>query len=457
MIDIFLAKIRQSFTNFFTKGHKRTLEAKKNIATSFAIKGISIAINLALVPLTIHYINPTQYGIWLTLSSIVAWFSFFDIGFGHGLRNRFAEAKAIGNFEKARIYISTTYAVLALIFTAVWLLFFVVNFFVDWSKILNAPPEMATELSTLALIVFSFFCLQIVLKTINTVIIADQKPAKAAFFDMLGQLISLIIIYLLTKYTNGSLIYLGIYLGFAPIFVLIISSFWFYSNQYKYIAPALSFVKFAYTKDILGLGIKFFFIQFSAIIIFQTSNIIIIQVLGPGSVTIYNIANKYFFAVGMFFMIVLSPFWSAFTEAYTLRDFNWMKSTIKKLEKLWFVLVPSILIMLLFSNFIFDVWIGDTVKIPFIVSNMMALNVIFYTRYNIYMVLINGIGKIKLQLFVVLLMCTCFFPIAIYFTKRIGLPGLILTNIFINIIFALFSQIQITKLMTNRASGIWNK
>ena len=34
-------------------------------------------------------------------------------------------------------------------------------------------------------------------KTINTILIADQKPAKAAFFDMLGQLMALLVIYIL--------------------------------------------------------------------------------------------------------------------------------------------------------------------------------------------------------------------------------------------------------------------
>lgn len=83
-------KIRQILTDFFTKGHERSIKAKKNILASFIIKGLSIAISLVLVPLTINYINPTQYGIWLTLSSIVAWFSFFDIGLTQGLRNKFA-------------------------------------------------------------------------------------------------------------------------------------------------------------------------------------------------------------------------------------------------------------------------------------------------------------------------------------------------------------------------------
>src|SRR5437868_2015111 len=93
--------------DFFTKGHQRSLEAKKNIIGSLVIKGISIAIGLILVPLTIHYINPSQYGIWLALSSMIAWISFFDIGFTHGLRNKFAEAKAKADKDAARVYIST--------------------------------------------------------------------------------------------------------------------------------------------------------------------------------------------------------------------------------------------------------------------------------------------------------------------------------------------------------------
>ncbi len=443
--------------DFFTKGHERTILAKKNIVASFGIKVISVAINLALVPLTINYVNPTQYGIWLTLSSIVAWFSFFDIGFGQGLRNRFAEAKAKGNFENARIYVSTTYAVLTIIFLGVWILFFAVNFFVDWSKILNAPLEMAAELSTLALIIFSFFCIQFVLKTINIVVIADQKPALAAFLDTLGQLLALIIIYILTKTTEGSLLNLGITFGFVPLLILLLSSIILFNTKYRAYSPKIKYIRFDHTKDIMSLGIKFFIIQIGVIVIFQTTNIIITQILGPDSVTIYNIAYKYFFVTAMIFFIILSPFWSAFTEAYTLKDFNWMKSTIKKLEKLWLMLLAIIIIMLLFSDFILRIWIGDVVKVPLAVSATMALNIIFFTRYNIYMLLINGIGKVKLQLIIIISICICYIPVAIYSIKSFDLPGLILTNVFINIIFSIFSQIQISKIMGNKAYGIWNK
>lgn len=116
-INKHLKKLRQYIRNFLTKGNHRTLEAKKNIVDSFWVKSLNAAINLILVPLTINYVSPTKYGIWLTLSSIILWFTIFDIGLGNGLRNKFAEAKARGNIEQARIYISTSYALLILIFS----------------------------------------------------------------------------------------------------------------------------------------------------------------------------------------------------------------------------------------------------------------------------------------------------------------------------------------------------
>ena len=61
----------------------RSVVVKKNIITSFFLKCISILVSLQVVPLTITYINPTKYGIWLTLSSIIAWLSYFDLGFAH--------------------------------------------------------------------------------------------------------------------------------------------------------------------------------------------------------------------------------------------------------------------------------------------------------------------------------------------------------------------------------------
>jgi len=456
-LKIFIKNNNQFVKNFFSKGHKRTLKAKKNIAASFAIKGLSILVSLLLVPLTIDYVNPTQYGIWLTLSSIIAWFSFFDIGFANGLRNRFAEAIANQNFEKARIYVSTTYAVLAIIFTVVLILFFGINFFIDWSVILNTTPNMAAELSTLALIVFSFFCIQIVLKTISIILLADQKPALSAFLDTLGQLISLIIIIILTKTTTGSLINLGFAFGLAPIVVLVISSIWLYHKLYRIYKPSIKYVNFTYTKYIMKLGIKFFIIQIAVIVIYQSSNIIISHVSGPVDVTVFNIAYKYIGILLMAFAILITPYWSAFTEAYVEKDYSWMISTVKKLRQINYLLVIAVIIILIVANPVYKLWIGDAVIIPFSVSASISLFVIILSLITLNTNILNGFGKIKLQLITYSFGTILHVPTAIVLGKKLGIIGVVFSASFYCLIIGIFSVIQVNKLIRRNASGIWNE
>ena len=78
--------------SYLNKGNRRSARAKKNIAAMFALKGVSILCQLAVVPMTINYVSKYEYGIWITISSLVAWLSFFDLGIGNGLRNKIGRA-----------------------------------------------------------------------------------------------------------------------------------------------------------------------------------------------------------------------------------------------------------------------------------------------------------------------------------------------------------------------------
>jgi O-antigen/teichoic acid export membrane protein len=443
--------------NFFTQGNERSINAKRNILIIAVLKGCGIAISLFLVPVTIHYVNPTRYGIWLTLSSIVGWFTFFDIGLGNGLRNKFAEAVASGKPELARTYVSTTYAILTIIIALVLLLFFCINPFLNWAKILNTPADMAGELRLLALIVFGFFCIQFVLQLITTIITANQQPAKASIFGFLGNLLSLAIIYVLTKTTSGNLIYLGAVFSATPVVVLISSSLWFYSHKYKQYAPSIKFVKFRFARDLMSLGIKFFVIQMAAVVLYQTSNIIIAHLFGPEQVTPYNIAYKYFSVITMAFSIIMIPLWSAYTEAWIKKDIAWIKNSVNKLMLIWILIAITVMIMLVSSNFIYRIWVGKEIKVPFSVSVVMAAYVIINGWCGIFSQFLNGVGKIKLQLYSGIFGALINIPLSIMLGKHFGIYGVLLSTVILGTVSAVWSPIQYKKLINNKATGIWNK
>lgn len=431
--------------NFITKGSKRSIEAKKNVIGSLLIKVLSITISLIMVPMTIHYINPTQYGIWLTMTSMVAWISFFDIGFTHGLRNRFAEAKAKDDIQLIRIYISTSYFYIGIIFIFVWIILIIANKFINWGQILNIDKSSAEEVSSLAYIIFSYFCFQFIFKIINTILIADQKPAKAAMLDFIGQFFSLIVVYTLTKLTEGSLIYLGLSLGVAPTLIIIGANLYFFKTKYKKYAPALQFVKKSYAKDIMSLGGKFFVLQITSIIQYQSILFLIAHYFDTLQVTSYNIAYKYFGILQMVFAILITPLWSGVTDAYNSGDIGWIKNAVKKYL---YTLLPFFcvgIVMLIIAKPVYDIWLGKgVVNISF---NISFLCLIFFATQmfaTIFVHVLNGIGALQIQFYSSLLTSIGFIALSLILIKvfQLGIESILISSILSNVFGYIIAPIQ---------------
>lgn len=450
--------IFQYITNLFIKGHPRSLIAKKNIVASLLIKGLSIAISLVLVPLTIDYINPSRYGIWLTISSIVAWFSFFDIGLTQGLRNKFAEAKAKGEDNHAQILVSTTYAILAIIFFIIWFVFIIANFYLDWASILNVEQTLQSEISILAVIVFTYFCLQFVLRIITTLLIADQQPAKSSVIDLLGQIISLIFIVILVISTEGSLVKLGIALCVSPLLVLIGANLFFFRGSFKKYRPSFSAIKFPYAKGLFNLGVIFFIIQVAAIIQYETANIIIARNFGTLEVTSYNIVYKYFGILSMVFMIFITPFWSASTEAFLKNDIKWIRNGIKKYNQLNVVMFLASCVMLFYSETIYRLWLGEgKVTIGFTLSlwGFLFFNVgMFGSKYVNFL---NGINALRIQFLTSLVTPFLYVCIAIllidYF--KMGVHSLFVAALLANPNAYIIAPLQYYQIVVKGKRGIW--
>lgn len=449
----------EKISTYFTRGHERSLRIKKNILMLFLFKGLSIIINLMLVPLTLHYLDSARYGIWLTLTSIIGWVSFFDIGLGNGLRNKFAEAKANNNKQLARIYVSTTYAVLTVIILVVFILFILVNSFLDWTIILNAPKLIESELNTLIIIVFTLFCVEIIARLISTILTADQKPGLSSLISLTANLLTLFLIYLLTIGTERSLLYAGIVFSISTTLVSIIATFYFFSKDYKEYRPSFKMIKWEYSRQLMSLGVKFFVIQVSVIIIFSTSNIIITQLFGPSQVTVYTVAYKYFSAITMIFGILVTPFWSAYTEAYVKGDILWIKMITQRLLKIWLICLGVIVLMIIFSNKVYELWVGTEISIPLSLSILMGVYVLILTWDSIFISFINGIGKVKLQLYLSVIAGIFFIPLGIILGKNFGLnvAGVVLALCIVLLPGALLIPLQYRKIITKTAQGIWNQ
>jgi O-antigen/teichoic acid export membrane protein len=443
--------------NFFTRGHERTLTAKKNIAISLLLKGFSIVVSLLNVPLAIHYVNSTQYGVWLTLSSMFIWFTLFDIGFGNGLKNKLTEALANGDEALARAYVSTTYVAVMVISGVLFGIFLIVNYFVDWTAVFNVPSGMRRELNVVVMIVFLIFTVQFVLQLINIISQARQNTVVPSLITLSGNCVGLILVFILTRTTHGSLLNLCLSIGLTPVLALAIYSIVLFAGPYKMLAPSLKLADRQYIRAIMTLGIKFFIIQIGLIFYYNCDNLIITQILGPAAVTPYNLAFRYFSVVSLISTILMTPFWAAFIEAHIRKDHGWIRNTVRKLEKISLALFVLSLAMLAVSPYVYRLWLGTEVTIPFSLSAAVAVYSSILTYRTIFNYYMNGVGKVMLQLYLVIISGLINIPLAIFLCRLQGVTGVLMSTTLLCIVSAVFEITQYKKLINNTATGIWNK
>ncbi|HAQ71117.1 MAG TPA: hypothetical protein DCR48_09105 [Flavobacteriales bacterium] len=448
----------ESLKDFWMRADARSLRAYKNVGFSFFMRGVSLLITFILVPIALNYVGSAKYGIWLTVSSITSWLTFFDIGLGNGLRNKLAEALAQGKDNLARSYISSAYALITGIAALIFITFVLVSNILDWNAILNTTIVGASILQEIVVLVVLFFCLGFSMKTLNAVLEALQLYALKDLIGLGSQVFTLLAVIILVNYTEGSLLHLCLVYGSQAFIGLAIGSTVLYSRKLKHLRPSFSLVNFKVAIPLLTLGGWFFLNQILYMIETQTSLILVAQLFGPEDVTEFNLTKNYMGMGSMLFIMTLTPFLSAFTEAYTKKDYTWIGATMNKLLKILVLAIVVVLVMALFYEFIFHIWLDGKVMPVWELVFGFALLVIIQMISSIFTLFLNAIGKIRLQFYTLLISALAFIPMVLIFNHfGLGLSSLVIPGIITGIFNSIIYFKQYKGILNNTAQGIWAK
>lgn len=412
-----------------------------HIVLSFFYKILAIGLNYMLIPLTFNYLDNERYGIWVTILSILSWMGFFDIGLGNGLRNKLSEALALNDIKTARIYISTTYAVVFFIAIILFAVFICILPFISFNKVFNTELIPNSEFLKVLIVVGGLFLLNFVFSLCNQVFYASQKASLPAINQLLSNLLAYITIKLLICFSSGSLLYVGICYGSSILLSNLILMCIFFKT-YKFLRPSIKFLNFCVIKDVSFPGIGFFIIQMACLIIFTTDNIIITQLFGPEQVALYNIVFKLFSGITILHGLIIAPLWSGYTDAFVKRDFNWIKKTIKIMNLLMFPIILGTMIIIISVNEIIIIWFKSAINVPSSLAVMMGIYIIISTWNNIYAYFLNGIGLIKPQVYTAFVGGLINIPLSIYLALIIGVKGVILGTIVSLSFFAIIGPYQ---------------
>ena len=356
---------------------------------------------------------------------------------------------------KARQYVSTTFFLLCGIMTIVLLVsvgIFSFDLF-NLYNVLNVDSSIVPDLIDVLIVSFAITCLTFVFKLVGNIYLSLQLPAVNNAIVGIGQTLTLLVVIVLSITGNNSLRAIAFAYTLSPLVVNVIAFVYTMRWRYPFLCPSIKCFSKQYIESLASLGLRFFCLQIAGIILFMSSNFVISHLFTPGAVTPYQIAYRLFSLLLIVFMLIATPYWSATTDAYKKNDMLWIETSRKKLCKLLLVLAVALLLLVLFSQWIYRIWIGGEVNIPKSLSILMAVYIFELIYSQAYSFFLNGMGKLNLQLLMTILAAVAFYPLSYFMGKSYGLNGICMCLILVNLPGTIVNVLQFNYVIKKKRNG----
>ena len=209
---------------------KRTLLIKKNTIGSFGLKLIVVALDFFIVPLTLSYLTQTNYGIWLTINSMIRWFNLFDLGISHGYRNKLSIALANDDLLMAKKLTSTAYGIIGVLCIVLVGMSILIVPMINWNWVLNTDTISDHQLTSIVQIVLGCFSITLVLKILTSIFLAKQMPFYTKLYETIAKIVTFGGIFILVYCTKEDLfLYVGL-VSVIPLLILLGFNLFFFNK-----------------------------------------------------------------------------------------------------------------------------------------------------------------------------------------------------------------------------------
>jgi O-antigen/teichoic acid export membrane protein len=389
------------------------------------VKVFTGLINLFTVPLTLDYLGNERYGLWMSISSMIALMSFADLGLGNGLLNEISKAKANDLINYAKTAVSSTFFMLLAVSMSLSIILFFVYPYVEWYSIFNVKSKIAiSETETTFLVLFLIFIINIPIGIVQRIQEGYQEGYIYQIWIILGSFISLIAL-LIAIYFQAGLAYLVLAFSSGQIIATLLNGIQLFIFKKPELLPNIKNFSFIEAKKLFKNGTIFLALGIFALIANTSDNLIIANVIGLEHVAGYEIVKKLFF-FSMITAFFITPLWPAFSEAFAKGDFIWIKRTRNLALKI--SLVSGVVIttpLLLFGKEIIGYWIDANYTPSWSLLFGFFIYIIINNYIGVMSTLLNSGNYAKKQIIPLLITCILSIFFKIILANKFGVSGVI--------------------------------
>lgn len=410
----------------------RERERRMTLTTlaSAGSRAVSVLVNLATVPLALHYLGAEQYGIWLVLTSAMAWLAFAQLGVAPSLLNHLAASEGRADAARGAGLVATAWWLQVATAGGLILVLMVLLPFLPLRALLNAGEGVdLAAVRDAAVLLWLGFLLALPIQVATAVFQAKQEGYLAHGWDLLRSFLRLGGIVVAVRADLGIQGLAAAY-AFAPLVAGVASTIHLFGRRHRSLAPRPGQVSRLWVGPLLRTGLQFTGLTLGALIISYTDNIVIAQVLGPIQVPPYAVTFMLAQLFIMLEMIVLDAAWPAYVEAAARGDGDWVRRTHVRLVRVSLAgALASGVALLLLGRPVIRLWAGADAVPSMALLAVMALLIGVQSVQLCYGRLTTALGAVRTNMLLGLANAAINLPASILLARSIGLPGVALGTV----------------------------
>ena len=389
------------------------------------------------VPLTLGYLGSDRFGVWMTLSAIVALLGFTDLGIGNSLLNGVAHAAGREDRALIRASVSSGIAMLLAVAVALGLIFAAVYDHVPWVQVFNVGSTAALgEVGPAAAVLVVCFLIGLPASALPQVRLGLQQGYVNAIFVGIGNIAGLGLVIWVIQMRLG-LPWLVLAMAGAPLLATLVNGLALVVRT-PWLRPTLHEVNFAVARSLLRVGLLFLVLQLAVAVAFTSNSIVIAAILGPSAVAEYAVVSKLFMIPTLLVGFALAPLWPAYREALSRGDVLWIRRTFRRSLRLSLSvagLVSAALVVLGIP--LISIWVGTSVQPTFGFVLVIGIWTTMSAVGTAVAMFLNGAQVVRFQVVSAVLMATANVLLSVVLTYRIGVAGVVWGSVIAYTVFTL--------------------
>ena len=409
--------------------------------SAFLGRGLALLVSAVTLPLTVRYLGPLEYGIWVTISTSVVMLSVLDLGIANTLTNYIAKAYSKNDEQEAQRYFATAFWLTIGIMLGLSVMAFAAWRYVDWAALLNIQDAAVAERARACVGISAvYFLLSLPLNLAGRALSGYQQNHIANYFAMINSGLGFIAILTVVA-MKGSMVMLMAAFCAAMLTGSLILNVWVYGWFKAFLRPMPWLAERALARGFIGEGFLFFLLQLCGLVVYNSDNLVISHYLSAREVTPYSVAWRLVSYAAMLQSLLIPSLWPAFTEAYHRRDMDWLRKTYRRTTRTS-LLVVSVAALLagLLGRTLIRYWAGEPAVPSLSLMWCMAFWAVLVATTTNQALLLTATSRLKLESSVALIAAVANVFLSIHLVTRLGSLGVLLSTIVSFLVFMIGPQ-----------------